>query len=135
MTVTSLISEWNDALTRTRTELADQLAGLPRLTLTLEQTNATVATTLIRYRLVTSPPPAENTGYRIRHLSVVGLDERFDEDNLIDEAARGSLAAPVTGEMAQSFARGGRAIIGSAIFVPALGCDAISGWQRIDIGR
>jgi hypothetical protein len=63
-----------------------------------------------------------------------GLNEPFEEDDLIDQAARAKLDAPVSGELAESFARGTRAVIGASLFVPELGCDVTSGWQRTDIG-
>jgi hypothetical protein len=134
MTVEALVAAWNELLTQARRDLDSELAVLPRLALTVEQTSATTSTTLVRIRLVTSPAPIGEVEYRIRYRSVTGLDEPLDEDDFIDESVRGRLAGTVTAELAHSFARGGRAIIGVAIFLPALGCDAISGWQRVNIG-
>ena len=134
MTVEALVVAWNELLTQARHDLGSDLAALPRLALTLEQTSATPSTTLVRIRLVTSPTPTGEVEYRIRHRAVTGLDEPLDEDDFIDESVRGRLEGTVTTELAHSFARGGRAIIGVAIFLPALGCDAISGWQRLNIG-
>jgi hypothetical protein len=135
MTVTALVASWNELLAQARRDLATDLEALPRLALTLEQTSATPSTTLLRIRLDTSPKPAGEVEYRIRHRSLTGLDEPFDEEDLIDEAVRGRFDESVTAELAHSFPSGGRAIVGVAIFLPALGCDAISGWQRFDIGR
>jgi hypothetical protein len=134
MNVATLIASWNELLTQARRDLAGDLAALPRLALALEQTSATPSTTLVRIRLSTSPIPAGEVEYRIRHRSVTGLDEPLDEDDFIDESVRGRFDGTVTAELAQSFPRGGRAIVGVAIFLPALGCDAISGWQRLNIG-
>jgi hypothetical protein len=134
MTVAALVASWSELLTQARRDLASDLAALPRLALTLEQTSATPSTTLLRIRLATSPTPTGEVEYRIRHRSVTGLDEPLDEDDLIDESVRGRFDGIVTADLTHSFPRGGRAIVGVAVFLPALGCDAISGWQRLNIG-
>jgi hypothetical protein len=134
MNVTEFVSAWNDLLTQARRDLASELAVLPRLTLAVSQKSATPATTLLDLRLISSPPPPEEVEYRIRYRSVSGLDAPIEEDDFTDESARARLDAPIAKELARSFSRGTRAIVGVAIYLPALGCDAISGWQRIDIG-
>jgi hypothetical protein len=134
ITVQSLVAGWNDVLTQARRELANDLDALPRFAVTLEQTSATPSSTLVRLKVVTTPPPSGEVEYRVRHRAITGLDEPLEEDDFVDEAIRGRLEAFTTVQVAHSFARGGRAIVGVAMFVPALGCDAISGWQRINIG-
>lgn len=134
MGVDELIAAWNAALAQSRRELAEDLAALPRLDLAVAQKPVTSAATLLQYELTVANAPAGEAAYRVRYLSLPGLDEPFDEDDLLDEAARGSLDKPVAGELAESFPRGGRVVVGAAMFVPALRCEAISGWRRIDIG-
>ena len=61
--------------------------------------------------------------------------DRFEpEVACMEEAANGKLDVPVEKELAESFSRGTRAVIGAAVRVPSVGCDVISGWKRIDVG-
>jgi hypothetical protein len=132
--ISDLEKAWNGILEEARTELAAPLATLPRLKLDVHQRAATDVTTLLGFHLSVTQPPADEVEYRIRYLALPGLDELFEEDDLIDEAARARLDAPVSGELAESFARGTRAVVGASLFVPELACDVTSGWQRTDIG-
>jgi hypothetical protein len=125
---------WNEALETARRDLAEPLAALPRLKLDLHQSSATDVTTLVGFQLSTTRAPEGEVEYRVRHMALPGLPEPFEEDDLIDDASRARLDAPVSGELAESFARGTRAVVGASLFVPELGCDVISGWQRIEIG-
>jgi hypothetical protein len=132
--VDDFVAAWSSALLTERDVLGAQLAEVPRLTLAVQQHAATDVTTLLKWRLAVSPAPKDEIEYRIRYLRLPGLDEPFEERDLIDESARAKLDEPIEKEVAESFARGTRAVIGAAVYCPELGCDVISGWQRLDIG-
>jgi hypothetical protein len=132
--LTELEQAWSEALEAARHDLATPLAALPRLKLDVHQRAATDVTTLLGFQLSTAQAPAGEIEYRVRYLALPGLDEPFDEDDLVDEAARARLDAPVAGELAESFARGTRAVVGASLFLPELGCDVTSGWKRMNIG-
>lgn len=134
MSMDELVAAWNSALARARRDLSAELAAVPRVRLAIVQKSVTLATTVLGYRLSVFPPLAGAVEYRVRYLSLPGLDEPVEEDDVLDEAAQASLNEPIEGELAESFSRGGRVLVGAAIFVPQLGCDVISGWQRIDLG-
>jgi hypothetical protein len=132
--VESFIEAWNAALHDARAELETELEKIPRLTLEVEQIAATELTTILEWRLTAEGGSPEEIEYRIRYLRLPGLDEPFEEDDLVDESARAKLDAPIKKELAESFSRGTRAVIGAAVYWPPFGCDVISGWKRIDIG-
>jgi hypothetical protein len=134
VSIEDLVRAWNGMLSKGREALAADLARLPRLELTIQQHAATEQTTLLKWRLSAAPSPVDEVEYRIRYLRLPGLDEPFDEDDMLDEAARAKLDTPIEKELAESFSRGGRAVVGAAVHLPELGCDVISGWQRLDIG-
>lgn len=162
ITEAELLAAWNRELAATRAALAAELAQVPRPTLDLRFINATPATVLVRYQANFSPPARPvakpvnvTTGlparigvagfnpvgkgespmeYRLRYLELPPLDEGIDEDTLKDELHRESVEAIREHELPASFPRGGRLLIGVAVNVPALGCDVISGWQRLTIG-
>jgi hypothetical protein len=50
--------------------------------------------------LAVSPAPKDEIEYRIRYLRLPGLDEPFEERDLIDESARAKLDEPIEKEVA-----------------------------------
>jgi hypothetical protein len=133
LTAGVFVKTWSDLLSKTREELSAEVAGLPRLNLIVQLQAATDVTTLVKWQLLAAPPLADEAEYRIRYLRLPGLDEPFEEDDLMDESFRSKLNTPMERELAESFSRGDRIVIGAAMHLPQLGCEVISGWQRLNI--
>lgn len=131
-----LIAAWNGELKVARAALADELAKVPRPELKLKLVAATPETVVVRYRVAFAPVVSSPTGeveYRLRYLELPPLNEALEEDLLKDELHREALAKAGEHELPATFPRGGRLVVGAAVFAPALGCDVISGWRRVTV--
>ena len=131
-----LLVAWNRELGVARAALAGELAKVARPELKLKLVAATPETVVVRYRVGFAPAvssPAGEVEYRLRYLELPPLNEVLEEDLLKDELHREVLEKAGEHELPATFPRGGRLVVGAAVFVPALGCDVISGWRRVTV--
>lgn len=125
------VREWQEELAEARRTLGPELAALPILRGTVTFPSLSPQSRRVSYQLEVENPPATGFDFQFQHHLLGPFDEPVKPSDIWRE--RHAFPAVSRADLPESVTTGARLYSTFSTYVPALGCEVISGWTRRDV--